>query len=174
MNQNHDLRCNFWFGYGVDCIFRFAHASTFNQNVILPGQCNWTQWNHQKQIRNVRLCAFTAYYIALRWSKQQLTKWREENQLNHSQTNVGGVFPIESKCGAWRNRWNTADNILTRTLRTQLVAVDREIFEQLSPVDPMLGSHRTSVLLYCIVSYRDGPVLHCIFPLATANELEWK
>lgn len=65
----------------------------------------------------------------------------------------------------------TKTNKLTRTLQTQLAAINRGTFERLSPVDPMLGSLRTSVLLYCIESCTDVPVLHCIFPLQTVNEL---
>lgn len=60
---------------------------------------------------------------------------------------------------------------LTRTLQIQLVAINRETFEQLSPVDPMLNSLHTLVLLYCIEFCKDVPVLHCIFPLASVNGL---
>lgn len=42
------------------------------------------------------------------------------------------------------------ENSLTRTPRIPLVAIDPEIFVQLSPVDLMSDLHRTLVLLYCI------------------------
>lgn len=62
--------------------------------------------------------------------------------------------------------------ILTRILRTQLVAINLGISARLSQVDPMLDWHHTLALLYYIVFCIDVLELHYTFPLDSMNELK--
>lgn len=62
--------------------------------------------------------------------------------------------------------------ILTRILRTQLVAINLGISARSSQVDLMLDWHRTLVLLCYIVFCIDVLELHYTFPLDSMNELK--
>lgn len=74
------LRVHLWFDYGFCGIFWFAHATTFDENIILAGERNWPQWNHQKQIRNISLRAFTTDNITFRGSVWKRTKKKNKKK----------------------------------------------------------------------------------------------
>lgn len=50
---------------GARRISRLAHATAFNQNVILASQGHRSKRNHQKQVRHVCLRALTVDHVAL-------------------------------------------------------------------------------------------------------------
>lgn len=68
-------------------VLGLAHATTLDEDVILAGQRHRSQRNHQEQVRDVRLGAFTPDHIALVRPAIEKKKKQKEQMSRVEQTN---------------------------------------------------------------------------------------
>lgn len=68
-------------------VLGLAHATALDEDVILAGQRHRSQRNHQEQVRDVRLGAFTPDHIALVRPAIEKKKKQKEQMSRVEQTN---------------------------------------------------------------------------------------